>query len=109
MQIDWSSYIKQLVIWLLVVTCMKITMGVLMVTFHVSLLVCADLVYGSFGSPTVKLVLVMIVTPRVMNTFQFWMVDNIIRKRDVEQMYEPVEGMNREFTASGRELSHPGT
>lgn len=45
----------------------------------------ADFVLTPFNAvPQVKLVVVMIFTPFIMNTFQFWVTDNFIKKQKDE-------------------------
>jgi hypothetical protein len=77
-----SMYLKQLVFWLLIVTLMKLSMVVIMMLFHSALLGAAKLALAPFAfNATLTLLVVMIITPFIMNTFQFWMVDNLLKKK----------------------------
>lgn len=76
------KYIKQLGMWLLIVSLMKLFMCLLMALGHNNLVALAQTVLSPFESdPTMKLFVVMIFTPVCMNVFQFWMVDNFIKKK----------------------------
>lgn len=79
----WGRYAKQLMLWLLVVTLMKISMVALMVIFNEAFEAVAQCVLNPMAArPQLKLAAVMIVTPMCMNAFQFWVVDNFIKKTD---------------------------
>merc|ERR1711939_689883 len=76
------KYVKQLFMWLVIVSLMKLSMGLLMALGHNNLVGLAQTVLSPFESdPTIKLFVVMIFTPVCMNVFQFWMVDNFIKKK----------------------------
>eukprot|EP00747_Dinoflagellata_sp_TGD_P079337 gnl/TRDRNA2_/TRDRNA2_160468_c0_seq2.p1 gnl/TRDRNA2_/TRDRNA2_160468_c0~~gnl/TRDRNA2_/TRDRNA2_160468_c0_seq2.p1 ORF type:complete len:294 (-),score=48.07 gnl/TRDRNA2_/TRDRNA2_160468_c0_seq2:40-921(-) len=78
----WSKYMKQLSVWLAVVTGMKLSMVMLMIMLADPLQGCAHVFLGWFANtPMLKLLVVMIATPLFMNAFQFWVVDNFIRKQ----------------------------
>lgn len=88
-EVDWSRYAKQLVLWLFIVSCMKVSMGIFMFLGHTWLLAGATFLYSWFQGKEclgidAKLLAVMIVTPWLMNSFQFWMVDNFIKKKEVD-------------------------
>lgn len=80
--VDYCRYVKQLGLWLFIVSCMKVSMMGVMYLGHNWLVGAADVLYGWFDNEKAKLLAVMVFTPWVMNSFQFWMVDNIIRKKD---------------------------
>jgi len=80
---DKAKYFKQLFVWLLVVTGMKGAMLILMIVAAIPLQAFAHAFLGIFMfSNEAKLVVVMIITPFIMNSFQFWVVDNIIKKQE---------------------------
>merc|ERR1712226_160885 len=57
----------------------------LMILGHSVLLDVAQLVLQPFYNEedfTLKLLVVMVVTPTLMNTLQFWVTDNIIKKKE---------------------------
>jgi hypothetical protein len=79
--LSMSKYVKQLTVWLVVITCMKILMVLFMFLFSGPLLALAGFILAPFlTQPFLKLVVVMIFFPLVMDAFQIWMVDNFIKK-----------------------------
>lgn len=77
------KYVKQLALWLVVVTGMKLSMLIVMLMFAASLAAVAGFILRPFmNQPVLKLLVVMILTPFCMNAFQFWIVDNFISKHD---------------------------
>lgn len=80
-----SSYVKQLCLWLVIVSLMKLSMVELMMVAHDPLQSAASSVLGTLQQrPQAKLIVVMIVTPLIMNAFQLWVVDSFIKKQDEE-------------------------
>jgi len=77
-----ECYIRQLIIWLLVVSSMKLIMVLMIITFDTPLQVISGAVLKPFlNSPASKLIVVMVLTPMCMNAFQFWVTDNFIKKK----------------------------
>mmetsp|Transcript_44059 Transcript_44059/g.82385 ORF Transcript_44059/g.82385 Transcript_44059/m.82385 type:complete len:244 (-) Transcript_44059:72-803(-) len=82
--IDAARYVKQLAVWLVIVSTMKISMVLFMALFHMLLLGMARVVLVPFASsPNLKLLVAMIATPFCMNALQFWITDNFIKKQGV--------------------------
>jgi len=80
-QIQMSKYGKQLALWLLVVSSMKMTMVLFMFLFSGPLLAFAGVMLAPFlAQPWLKLLVVMIMFPLLMDGFQIWMVDNFLKK-----------------------------
>mmetsp|Transcript_61637 Transcript_61637/g.133466 ORF Transcript_61637/g.133466 Transcript_61637/m.133466 type:complete len:228 (-) Transcript_61637:349-1032(-) len=76
------KYLKQLSVWLLCVTGMKLIIVLLMFIFSDYFSRAAAFVLSPFkNDPKLKLVVVMILTPCVMNALQFWLTDNFIQKQ----------------------------
>lgn len=77
-QISWCKYIKQVIVWLFIVTLMKAVMVSIMVIEAPQLMVAANFVLKPADkNSNVELVLVMVLTPALMNSLQFWLQDNI--------------------------------
>lgn len=75
------AYVSQLVVWLGIVTCMKVTMVALMQFVPLfSLIVQSGLVVFN-ETPRMKLFVVMIIVPAMMNTFQFVLTDQFIKRK----------------------------
>lgn len=77
-----AKYFKQISLWLVVVSLMKVSMWIVMTIFSGVLTALATAILTPVSSnATVKLFVVMILTPVCFNMFQFWMVDNFIKKK----------------------------
>merc|ERR1712039_1027919 len=72
------SYIKQLLYWLIIVSGMKFSMVcLLMAGAEPFQFASMTVLRPFFSNPNLKLLVVMILTPGIMNAVQFWLVDNI--------------------------------
>jgi hypothetical protein len=79
----WRRYAKQLALWLLVVSLMKLCMVALMLALRETLVTVATWLLRPLEQrPRLKLAVVMILTPLCMNAFQFWVVDDFLKKRE---------------------------
>jgi len=79
--ISMHKYGKQLTVWLLVITCMKVLMVLCMFLFSGPLLAFAGFILAPFlTQPWLKLLVVMIIFPLLMDGFQIWMIDNFIKR-----------------------------
>eukprot|EP00403_Amphidinium_massartii_P009609 CAMPEP_0178420372 /NCGR_PEP_ID=MMETSP0689_2-20121128/26094_1 /TAXON_ID=160604 /ORGANISM="Amphidinium massartii, Strain CS-259" /LENGTH=251 /DNA_ID=CAMNT_0020041843 /DNA_START=3 /DNA_END=755 /DNA_ORIENTATION=- len=75
-------YIKQLLVWIFVVSAMKVSIVLLMFALSAPLEKIAEFILWPFeGKNSLKLLVVMIFTPVTMNSLQFWVVDNFIKRR----------------------------
>jgi len=92
--ISMKRYMKQLCLWLVVVSFMKVLMVLFMFLFSGPLMGIAGFVLAPFLSePWLKLLVVMIAFPLVMDSFQIWMVDNFIKKRETHAIQGTVEDL----------------
>jgi len=77
-----TKYAKQVLLWLVIVSAMKICMVIIMMIGHSLFLAIASAVLSPFeASAEAKLMMAMIVTPCIMNALQYWVTDNFIRKK----------------------------
>lgn len=97
-------YLKQLAVWLIIVTLMKLLVVVFMLVLSVPLVAIASFVLGPFlKQPQLKLIVVMIATPVTMNAFQFWVTDNFIKKQEDED-WQRSPGGGGEIACSSNEM-----
>eukprot|EP00448_Togula_jolla_P001190 CAMPEP_0170614730 /NCGR_PEP_ID=MMETSP0224-20130122/24958_1 /TAXON_ID=285029 /ORGANISM="Togula jolla, Strain CCCM 725" /LENGTH=240 /DNA_ID=CAMNT_0010940411 /DNA_START=77 /DNA_END=799 /DNA_ORIENTATION=+ len=76
-----EKFVKQLALWLLIISVMKILMVCCMMFMHGFFIQVAHAVLLPVSaSPTLKLLAAMICTPFIMNTLQFWVTDNFLKK-----------------------------
>jgi len=81
--ISMQKYGKQLAVYMLVICCMKMIMVLFMFFFSGPLLAFAGFFLAPFLSqPWLKLLVVMIIFPLLMDGFQIWMIDNFIKKKE---------------------------
>jgi len=82
-----QRYFKQLFVWVvLIVSLMKASMVGLMLIFNEHLERLAEFaLQPCMDNETTKLIVVSIITPGIMNAFQFWVVDNIIHRKPSER------------------------
>ncbi len=86
--IEWNKYWLQLGIWLIVVTVMKLTMILLMLVGHDFLVAVTHFIlFPATSSTSFKLLIVMVINPLVMNTFQFWVTDSFLKKDTNARIY----------------------
>lgn len=84
-KIQWGKYFRQLLIWIFIVSIMKCIMVVIMVVANVPLVELGLLVLSPFKTnPDLKLIIVMVLTPLIMNTVQFWITDTFTKKKAVQ-------------------------
>lgn len=77
---SWNLWIHQMMLWQGVVATMKITVALLMFTAEPLLSYLTSIALRPFeGHPRSELVFVMIITPTIMSTFQYWVTDSFIK------------------------------
>jgi len=82
--IHWGKYFRQLFVWLFIVSVMKCTMVLIMIVAHIPLIAIASGILSPFDyNPQFKLIIVMVFTPLLMNTVQFWITDSFTKKKQV--------------------------
>lgn len=91
-----GRYLKQLALWLIVVTSMKLVMVCIMFFSAHDLHAIAGFVLQPFlGSSEIKLLMVMVATPLCMNALQFWVTDNFLggkKEREDSRSVTPLTG-----------------
>ena len=80
----WKRYFKQLGLWLLVVSQMKLCVVTLTLVFHGRMLEAAEFVLDLFVDERSELLMVTVFTPFFMNALQFWVVDNFLKRNSGE-------------------------
>jgi hypothetical protein len=102
-KVHWGKYFRQLFIWIFIVSIMKSTMVLIMVIANVPLIELASFILSPFKSnPDLKLIVVMVLTPLVMNMIQFWITDSFTKKKATQ----PVEGKAHHPEASKDTLEY---
>ena len=85
-KVNWGKYFRQLFVWLFIVSIMKCTMVLIMLVGHVPLVGIATWVLSPFRkNAELKLMMVMVITPLIMNMVQFWITDSFTKKKPVAE------------------------
>ncbi|NDH06631.1 hypothetical protein EBX93_12045 [bacterium] len=75
-----GRYMKQLLMWLAIVTQMKLLLVAFFLAAHGWLVSLAHRALAPIPSEEAKLIMVMVVVPYAMNTLQVWLVDAFIKR-----------------------------
>lgn len=111
--VNWANYVKQVLSWLAVVQLMKCTMTLIIMFEAHQLSLIAGFILGPLSDlPQLKLVVVMVFTPVVMNMFQFWLQDNIFvdaawsaaRKKQQQILEEAAKNRDAELMQTKEQL-----
>jgi len=78
-QPDYGKWLKQIGMWFVIVSMMKMMVVCVMYTFAPMWVSISVACTGWITNPTVRLVFVMILTPVCMNMFQFWVTDSFLK------------------------------
>ena len=85
-----SMYIYQLISWLVIVIFSKFILAFLQLNIKSWLVVIGSaLLYPVRNNPKIKLVIVMICFPVIMNSIQFWVTDNFLKLK--KEVYPQLE------------------
>jgi hypothetical protein len=91
-KVQWGKYFRQLLVWLFIVSIMKFTMVLIMLIAHIPLVEIATWFLSPFRkNAELKLIVVMVLTPLVMNMVQFWITDSFTKKKAAPIAAEIVE------------------
>ena len=81
-KVQWGKYFRQLFVWLFIVSVMKTAMVLIMLVGHVPLIGIATWFLSPFRkNAELKLIVVMVLTPLIMNLVQFWITDSFTKKK----------------------------
>jgi len=77
-------FLKQLALFLVLSAIMKVIIyALLLIPFFA--IIATWMLSPLKGKPVIELLVVMVFTPLIMNTFQFWVVDQVIKKKKEER------------------------
>lgn len=85
-----SMYVYQLLSWLLIVSTSKIILAFIQLGFSTALQIIGSAILKPFkDTPKLKLLVVMIFVPIIMNSIQFWVQDNFLKHK--KEVYPQLE------------------
>lgn len=85
-----SMYIYQLLAWLVIVIIAKFILAFIQLNIHDWLeIIGVAVLYPVRNSPRLKLIIVMVLFPVIMNSIQFWVTDNFLKLK--KEVYPQLE------------------
>ncbi|CEM22540.1 unnamed protein product [Vitrella brassicaformis CCMP3155] len=106
--VDWRKWLRQLGLWEAIVVAMKMLMLMLMLAASAPLGWLADSLLSPLdGLPKGKLMVVMVLTPLIMNAFQYWVTDGFIKRQEREAAPLYYETESASAMPFDRPLSQP--
>lgn len=85
-RIEYLVWGTQLIIWNLIVVVSKIFLYVIQFKLSSVLQLAGDFLFDWLnGMPNLKLIIVMVFVPLILNGIQFWIQDNFLKKNDIQK------------------------
>ena len=84
-KLDWKKYGSQLGVWLGITLIVKIILLIMLKICKLFLVNLGTFFLSPFSNAKVRLVMVMIIFPVILNALYFWVVDNILKLKDSDK------------------------
>ena len=84
-KLDWKKYGSQLGVWLAVTLIVKIILLIMLKICKLFLVNLGTFFLSPFSNAKVRLVMVMIIFPVILNALYFWVVDNILKLKESDK------------------------
>ncbi len=81
----WKKYLSQLGVWLVITLIVKIILLIMLKICKLFLVNLGTFFLSPFSNPKVRLVMVMIIFPVILNALYFWVVDNILKLKESDK------------------------
>ena len=81
----WKKYLSQLGVWLAITLIVKIILLIMLKICKLFLVNLGTFFLSPFSNPKVRLVMVMIIFPVILNALYFWVVDNILKLKESDK------------------------
>lgn len=91
-----KNYLKQLIIYMLSLSMMKITIYYIMINIPILVKLAIWLLSRLDNYPNLQVSFVLLIFPLIMNTFQYYVVDNLIQSRKYYAVNKLVQNMGLE-------------
>lgn len=105
----WKKYLSQLAVWLVITVLCKIVLIIMLKICRKFMINMGGFVLAPFTNGKVRLVMVMIVFPLILNALYFWCVDNILKFKPDEDEKEKIHvriGVDGKVRALGEEVEN---
>ena len=84
-KLDWKKYGSQLGVWLGITLIVKIILLIMLKICKLFLVNLGTFFLSPFSNAKVRLVMVMIIFPVILNALYFWVVDNILKLKESDK------------------------
>lgn len=100
----WKKYLSQLAVWLVITLICKIILLIMLKICKRFMVNMGSFVLSPFTNGKVRLVMVMIIFPLILNALYFWCVDNILKFKADENEINQKDKFNEEHTSNNEKL-----
>ena len=84
-KLDWKKYGSQLGVWLAITLIVKIILLIMLKICKLFLVNLGTFFLSPFSNAKIRLVMVMIIFPVILNALYFWVVDNILKLKESDK------------------------
>ena len=84
-QLIWKKYLSQLGVWLTITLIVKIILLIMLKICKLFLVNLGTFFLSPFTNAKIRLVMVMIIFPVILNALYFWVVDNILKLKESDK------------------------
>ena len=84
-EIKWKKYGAQLGVWLVITFIVKLILLIMLKICKLFLVNLGGFFLSPFSNAKVRLVMVMIIFPVILNALYFWVVDNILKLKESDK------------------------
>ena len=92
----WKKYLSQLGVWLVITMIVKIILLIMLKICKLFLVNLGTFFLEPFSNAKVRLVMVMIIFPLILNALYFWVVDNILKLKESDKGEVKLNGEKKE-------------
>ena len=91
-KLKWKKYGAQLGVWLLVTIIVKLILLIMLKICKLFLVNLGGFFLSPFSNAKLRLVMVMIIFPVILNALYFWVVDNILKLKESDKEDVKING-----------------
>ena len=95
-KLKWKKYGAQLGVWLVVTLIVKLILLIMLKICKLFLVNLGGFFLSPFSNAKVRLVMVMIIFPVLLNALYFWVVDNILKLKESDKGDVKLNGEKKE-------------
>jgi hypothetical protein len=105
-KLDWKKYGSQLGVWLGITLIVKIILLIMVKICKLFLVNLGTFFLSPFSNAKVRLVMVMIIFPVILNALYFWVVDNILKLKESDKDEVNLNEEKKDSNVNNIELGH---